>query len=351
MEPQKPAIDRRTLLQGAAALAGVAAAPPAPWALGPFVREPAPVLLPTEASSFRCPIEKRDVHWERQNVYNPAAVVRAGRVWLLYRADDGPKPSPWGRTCRIGLASSVDGVRFTRHPGPVLYPDADDFRQYEWEGGCEDLHVVEGEDGRYAMHYTTWSGQGDTLSVATSPDLVHWTKHGPAFRRFAPDHVWGSRSGVVVTRIRQGRPVAARIRGRYWMYCTHPCALAHSENLIDWTPTDRAVWPAGGHEAGAIALLDRGAILLMFNAAGWDRPGVPAGTWNVGQAQIDDADLTTILHRQDAPILRPERSWELEGFTPSTTVANALVPFRGRWRLYYGAADHVIGLATCPIRR
>jgi len=30
-------------------------------------------------------------------------------------------------------------------------------------------------------------------------------------------------------------------------------------------------------------------------------------------------------------------------------VANGLVPFRGKWMLYYGAADRVTGLATCEI--
>jgi len=33
--------------------------------------------------------------------------------------------------------------------------------------------------------------------------------------------------------------------------------------------------------------------------------------------------------------------------TGHTTVANGLVYFKGRWLLYYGAADRVIGLATC----
>ena len=34
-----------------------------------------------------------------------------------------------------------------------------------------------------------------------------------------------------------------------------------------------------------------------------------------------------------------------------TAKANGLVPFRGKWMLYYGAADRVIGLATCGERR
>jgi len=33
----------------------------------------------------------------------------------------------------------------------------------------------------------------------------------------------------------------------------------------------------------------------------------------------------------------------------NTTVASWLVLFNGKWMLYYGGADRVIGLATCAI--
>jgi hypothetical protein len=116
----------------------------------------------------------------------------------------------------------------------VLYPDNDEWRNYEWEGGCEDLHIVEGEDGVYYMNYTTWSGSADTVSMASSRDLVHWTKHGPAFRKAGKI---GGRSGVVISKLAGDRLIAAKVNGKYWMYYTHPCALAASENLMDWTPT------------------------------------------------------------------------------------------------------------------
>lgn len=306
--------------------------------LGPFVKRDQPVLSPNSESTFICPVRGTEVRWEAQNVYNPAAVVRDGKVYLFYRADDHSPDLAWGRTCRIGMAQSEDGVHFTRHPTPVVYPDNDPWKQYEWEGGCEDLHIVEGPYGTYHMNYTTWNGQRDTMSVASSRDLVHWTKHGPAFRQAG--RVDG-RSGVVVTHLVNGRLIAARINGRYWMYYTHPCALAWSENLIDWTPMDKAVW-SGGHEAGAIALLEDDGILLMFNSMEWPDRGV----WTLGQALIDRRDLTGVLQHAEQPFLFPEFAWERQGFAVRTTVANTLVPFRGKWLLYYGAADRYIGVAV-----
>jgi len=309
------------------------------WEMGPFVKHEEPVLRPTPDSRFQCPVRGKEVRWEEQNVYNPAAVVRDGKVYLLYRADDKSPDLKWGRTCRIGLAHSEDGIHFTRHPTPVLYPDNDEWKRYEWEGGCEDLHIVQGEDGVYYMNYTTWNGSGDTMSVATSRDLYRWTRHGPAFRKAAPDKVPGSRTGVVVSRREGDRLIAAKINGKYWMYYTHPCALAWSDNLIDWTRAGKSVW-GGGREAGAIALRRDDGILLMTQG------GHPSlGAWVLRQALIDLNDLKTVLKEQKEPFLYPEYDWEKKGFTGDTTVANGLVPFKGRWMLYYGAADRCIGLA------
>ncbi|MCY3018501.1 MAG: alpha-galactosidase [Planctomycetota bacterium] len=312
------------------------------WQMGPFVKHPQPVLSPTPDSRFQCPVLGKEVRWEEQNVYNPAAVVRDSKVYLLYRADDRNPALKWGRTCRIGMATSDDGIHFARHPTPVLYPDNDEWKKHEWEGGCEDLHIVEGEDGVYYMNYTTWSGKGDTMSVATSRDLVHWTKHGPAFRKAAPDKVPGSRTGVVVSRREGDRLIATKINGKYWMYYTHPCALAWSDNLIDWTPTGKAVW-GGSHEAGAVALLREDGILLMTQGEHHS-----LGAWTLRQALIDRDNLKTVLKEPKEPFLWPEHEWEKKGMTGNTTVANGLVPFKGQWLLYYGAADTVIGLATCP---
>jgi beta-1,2-mannosidase len=71
------------------------------------------------------------------------------------------------------------------------------------------------------------------------------------------------------------------------------------------------------------------------------------GAWVLRQALIDRRDRTTLLEELKEPFLYPEYDWEKKGMTGNTTVANGLVPFKGRWLLYYGAADRVIGLASC----
>lgn len=205
------------------------------------------------------------------------------------------------------------------------------------------------------MNYTAWSGKRDALLVATSKDLVHWTKHGPAFAKLAPERVGGTRSGVVLTRRDGDRLIAARLNGKYLMFVSHTCALAESDNLIDWKPLDKAVWTggrpglfdSGSHEAGAIALDRPDGILLFYNAANGGDPTLPGQAWSLGQALIDRRDRTTVLKRLERPFLRPELEWEVKGFTSAAVVANGMVLFKGEWLLYYGAADRHIGLASC----
>jgi len=114
---------------------------------------------------------------------------------------------------------------------------------YEWEGGCEDPRVVEREDGTYVLTYTAFDGVTARLAVATSSDLVHWTKHGLAFGKAAGGRfkdLW-SKSGSIVSALSpSGRLVAARIDGTYWMYWGESDIFAAtSDNLVDWTPVER----------------------------------------------------------------------------------------------------------------
>ena len=83
------------------------------WAILPFhkVDSVNPVLLAGDGE-FRCPITGRMLKWEEKDVFNPAAVVRDGKVYMLYRAEDSV--GKHAGTSRIGLAVSDDGLHFSR---------------------------------------------------------------------------------------------------------------------------------------------------------------------------------------------------------------------------------------------
>ncbi len=139
--------------------------PPAPlpdWALGPFARpkSAAPVIRPDKTSIFNDPMRNRAVHWEALHTFNPAAVVKDGKIVVLYRAEDDSGTMKIGaHTSRLGYAESTDGIHFKRLPAPVFYPANDAQKDAEWDGGTEDPRLIATEDGTYVLTYTQWNHQ------------------------------------------------------------------------------------------------------------------------------------------------------------------------------------------------
>ena len=123
------------------------------WAMGDFIRpnNAKPVITPNPASKFHCPMKNEDVRWEESDTFNPAAVVKNGKIYVLYRAEDNSATGIGKRTSRIGLAKSTDGVHVKRRKTPVLFPDNDNMKEYDWPGGCEDPRIAVTEDGTYVM--------------------------------------------------------------------------------------------------------------------------------------------------------------------------------------------------------
>ena len=356
-------------LAGVALLAGSALAaatspgpaPREPWAIGPFTKKHAvnPILEPSREASFACPIQGREVRWEALAAYNAAAVVRGRHVFLLYRAqaEDG--------VSRLGLASSQDGLAFTRRPTPVLYPDHDLMLDYEGPGGCEDPRLVSDGKGGYVLTYTAWDKKTARLAVASSLDLVHWTKRGPAFSGKYRD-VW-SKSGSIVCRFKGSDCVAARIRGRYWMlWGDTNIFAATSDDLVSWTPVedDAALRPVLSPRKGSFdselvepgppAFLTKQGIVCLYNgrnlagASGDSR--LPAGGYAAGQALLASDDPLRLVARAAQSLLLPELDFEKQGQVPNVVFIEGLVPFGRQWLLYYGTADSRLAVAVAPLR-
>lgn len=341
----------------------------ASWQIGPFTKPAAvnPIISPRRASVFRSPMNDSSVHWEEYATFNPAAVVRGGKVYVLYRAEDATgEMKIGGHTSRIGLAESSDGLRFTRRSAPVLFPDKDGQREREWPGGVEDPRVVETEDGRYVLTYTQWNHQVPRLAVATSRNLVKWSKHGPAFAKASGGKYLRSesKSGAILARVDGDRIIATKVNGKYWMYFGVPnVSIATSDNLIDWTPVEdeqgnarKVLSPRAGRfdswlvEAGPPALLTSHGILVIYNAGNSSATGdprLPDRIYTAGQALFDARDPLRLIARASEPFIQPTEPYERTGqYTAGTTFVEGLVRFKGRWFLYYGTADSRVGVAV-----
>jgi predicted GH43/DUF377 family glycosyl hydrolase/lysophospholipase L1-like esterase len=345
----------------------------APWQIGPFTRPASgnPVIAPRAESTFTDPILKAPAHWEALHTFNPAAIVRDGKVYVLYRAeDDSGAMEIGGHTSRLGLAESMDGIHFTRLNAPVFYPARDKQQAREWPGGVEDPRIVEREDGTYVLTYTQWNRKTYSVGIASSRDLEHWTKYGPAFLAAAGGKYaeLKYKSAGIVTRLDpvKGRLIAARIEGKYWMYWGEGAIrLATSTDLIHWTPVEVApsnpielLRPRAGHfdstfpETGPPPVLTDAGIVVLYNgknAVDGGDPDLGPNAYAAGEALFDAHNPAQLLAQTDHPDLKPEMPYEKTGqYVAGTTFAEGLVYFHDQWFLYYGCADSLVGVVTAP---
>jgi len=350
---------------------------PRDWELSGFekVDELNPILLPAAEPVFLCPVSGKEVHWEARNVLNPAAVVKDGRVHLFYRAQDA------SGTSRIGMAVSSDGLHFEKLPQPVFFPDNDSMKVYEWNyrklqglappdnctnclfDGVEDPRIVEDEKGTYYMTYTAYDGKTARLSIASSTDLLHWTKHGLVLRDAKYRDTW-SKSGAIVTRHEGQRAVATRINGKYWMYFGDTdLFLAFSDDLLHWEVAESSdmqqrisvLHPRPGYfdsrlvEPGPFAMLIDQGIRLMYNARNapeYNDPGLTPLAYAAGQALFDATQPWKLIDRTPTYFIHPDKEYERAGEVNEVCFVEGLVRFHNKWLLYYGTADSRIAVAV-----
>lgn len=339
------------------------------WALGGFVRPQGvnPVITPDASAIFDCPMRKEKVKWEESDVFNPAAVVKDDKIYVLYRAEDNSATGIGKRTSRIGLAESTDGLHMKRRKIPVMYPAEDQAKEFEWPGGCEDPRIAVTEDGLYVMMYTSWNRKVPRLSVATSRDLVNWEKHGPAFANAFSGRFRdiACKSGSIVTKIDNGKQIIAKVNGKYLMYWgEHWITAATSDDLINWTPIlgkDNELqllisprldyFDSALTECGPPAVITDKGILLLYNGKNRKDGGrdkrFNAGTYSAGQVLFDLNDPYKVIDRLDVPFFRPVADFEKNGqYVDGTVFIEGLVFFRHKWYLYYGCADSKVGVAV-----
>jgi predicted GH43/DUF377 family glycosyl hydrolase len=240
---------------------------------------------------------------------------------------------------------------------------------------------VEDEKGVYYMTYTSYDGKLARLLVATSKDLQHWMKRGPVFAKAYHGKYldkW-SKSGSIVSKYDNGKIVATRIGGKYWMYWgDQNIWAATSDDLISWTPVEKGAGEADpialrGQainmpdlkiviptrskkfdsdlvESGPPAMLTDKGILLIYNSRNIPAIGDTAlaeGTYAAGQVLLDKDDPTRILHRLDRYFMKPDKPYELTGQVNEVCFLEGLALWHGQWLMYYGTADSKIAVARC----
>lgn len=314
-----------------------------------------PILSPNPANN-----------WESAFLYNPTAIVLNDTIFLLYRAQNASK------TSSIGLAWSTDGYNFTRLNTPIIYATED----YETIGGCEDPRIIR-VNGTFHVTYTAYNNVSAQLVMATSQDLLKWTKIPPLFPGWMD--VAYSDIDIPMPRVnhsKSGAIVNEPINGLYHMYFGDSFFYhATSPDLRNWTalPAEQYFaapllpWENRLIEPGPapIKTLD-GRWILIYNGMTTGRIGYPKDQYSVGQMLIDPSgafrpNLTVPegtyqpalrdgpIARIENPLLVPEGQDEQKGQVNQVVFAEGLVQFKGKWFLYFGQADSTLGVATLTV--
>lgn len=279
-----------------------------------------PLLLPDPTSD-----------WECYNVFNPSVIYHNGLFHMHYRAQG----LDW--ISRIGYAVSADGVHWNRLRRPVLEPTGD-----RDACGVEDPRVTE-IDGIFYMAYTAYVGSPvSTFQVtpmfALSHNLITWERIGPLVTgENNKDHVLFPR----------------RINGRYISLHRRPPQiwLAESIDLRSWpeefmrpfiAPRTNNDWDNTRVGGSGVPVETEYGWLMIYHA--YDHNHV----YRLGVCLLDLEDPGKVIHRPKGAIFEPEQYWELRGDVPNVVFSCANPVVDDTVYVYYGAADHVIGLATIP---
>lgn len=192
-----------------------------------------------------------------------------------------------------------------------------------------------------------------------------------------------SKSGAVVCKQEGEHFYPVRLNGQYWMYWGESnIHAAVSDDLINWTPIEYVadgsdpahsrriiddqipetctakekvllpvITPRTGDydgylcEPGPQALLTEHGIVLIYNSKG-DNPGRDGIYYAGGQLLLDPKNPTCVIMRTTRSFIWPTESYDIWRWSkngkPRNVFLENLVYFKGRYLMYYSAADHEV---------
>jgi predicted GH43/DUF377 family glycosyl hydrolase len=277
------------------------------------------------------------------SVFNPGAVLLPSQeTVLLVRAE--------GRSgiSHLAVARSQDGLSgWTIDAQPTLLPEPDLYPEELW--GIEDPRIAWlPELEQYAVTYTAYSSEGPLVSLALTRDFRTFERQGP----------------ILLPENKDAALFPRRFDGR-WAIINRPVPHTESAKANIWLAYSSDMRHWGDHtlllEARAGAYWDAAKIGLstppIETAAGWllvyhgVRETAAGVIYRVGLALLDINDPRQVLARGEEWVFRPEAPYELSGDVPNVVFPCGAIldETTGQLRLYYGAADRCIGVATAPL--
>jgi predicted GH43/DUF377 family glycosyl hydrolase len=271
------------------------------------------------------------------SVFNPGATRIGDETLLLLRVEDLRGIS------QLHVARSADGESDWRFdPEPLLKADVDRDPEETW--GCEDPRLTWiPEREEWAIAYTAYSRRGPLVSLATTDDFRTARRLGPVMPPEDKDAaLFPVRFGGRWAMIHRPSP----LRGGAHMWLSWSPDLRHwGDHKLLLEAHDGAWWDAGKIGLGPPPLETPDGWLIMYHGVRLTSDGP---IYRAGLALLDLDDPGIVLRRGEEWVFAPEAPYEVIG-----DVGRVVFPCgwildeaTDRLRLYYGAADSVVGLAT-----
>jgi predicted GH43/DUF377 family glycosyl hydrolase len=282
-----------------------------------------------------------DWPYPANTVFNPAAtLLQDGTTLLLCRVEEH---SGHSHLTAARSANGIDGWQVD--PQPTLLPNPKQFFEEIW--GIEDPRITYiPELNKYAVVYTAYSHGGPGVSIALTSD----------FKEF-------ERYGMIMSPEDKDAALLPHRLGSYWALIHRPVGFGAAHMWISYSP-DLRHW--GGHklmlEARRGAWWDANKIGLspppIETSQGWlviyhgVRMTAAGCIYRLGLALFDLNDPERCLKRSNEWMFGPEEHYERHGDVDNVVFpcGYTVAPDGDTLRLYYGAADTSIALATGSIR-
>ncbi len=282
----------------------------------------------------------RDLPYRANTVFNPAAAIVDGETLLLLRVEDMRGHS------HLTVARSKDGITDWRFdPQPTFPADPDHYPEEIW--GVEDPRITYLEEqDRWAIAYTAFSVSGPLVSLATTRDFKTFQRLGP----------------VMPPEDKDAALFPVRFNGRWAMLHRPVPAAGHggAHIWLSWSP-DLKHWGdhhiilrarrGGWWDANKIGLsppplrTDEG-WLIMYHGV---RQNASGAIYRLGLALLDLEDPEKVIYRSDEWVFEPETDYERFGDVDKVVFPCGWTEVDGEVRIYYGAADSRIALATARV--
>jgi len=284
-----------------------------------------------------------DWSYPTNTVFNPGAVqLENGETLLLVRVEDRRGIS------HLSVARSADGYGDWRIDTiPTLYPDAENHPEELW--GIEDPRITWIDElGAYAITYTAYSSNGPLVALATTRDFVSYDRCGPIT---SPE----DKDAALFPRRFNGRwalihrPVPVNPHARANMWLSWSSDMKHwGDHMVLLEARDGAYWDAGKIGLSPPPIETPEGWLVIYHGVRRTPGGV---IYRMGLALLDLEEPTNVLHRAEEWVFGPSEPYEQRGDVPNVVFACGTVVDKatGELRMYYGAADSCIAVATARV--